>query len=191
MGRAQQDEDARLLERVRQWDSEAWTALYQRYSPELYRFAARQLGDAGLAEECVAETFARFLYALRNGGGPRQHVRAYLYRIAQNWINDHYRQNRRRAPAAEDAERAAHLAGGPRPEDWFTDQEQTARLRQALALLPDAHRTVLVLRFVEQLPHAEVARIMGRSVAAVKVLQHRALANLRRTFERLERDGRA
>jgi len=181
MSRAQhQDEEARLLARVRQWDADAWTALYQRYSPELYRFAARQLGDAHLAEECVAETFARLLYALRDGGGPRSHLRAYLYRIAQNWINDHYRQQQRQTPTHDPERDPVWSDPGWSPDEWADAQDEAHRLRRALAMLPEAQRTVLVLRFIEQLPHAEVARIMGRSVAAVKVLQHRALANLRR-----------
>jgi DNA-directed RNA polymerase specialized sigma24 family protein len=50
----------------------------------------RLLGHASLAEDCVAETFARFLKALQKRQGPRDHLQAYLYRIAHNWIVDLY-----------------------------------------------------------------------------------------------------
>ncbi len=71
---------------------QALAEIYDRYSPGLYAYAMRLLGDACLAEDCVSETFARFLKSLRAGQGPEAYLQAYLYRIAHNWITDHYRR---------------------------------------------------------------------------------------------------
>jgi RNA polymerase sigma-70 factor, ECF subfamily len=84
--------EVELLRRAKCFDLQALAEVYDQYSPEFFAYSARLLGCSEDAEECVAETFSRFLRALKNGGGPRDHLRAYLYRIAHNWITDRYRQ---------------------------------------------------------------------------------------------------
>src|SRR5512138_184862 len=86
--RSEQD----LLNGARALDMQALAAIYDRYSPGLYAYAMRLLGDECQAEDCVAETFSRFLKSLRAGQGPEEHLQAYLYRIAHNWITDLYRR---------------------------------------------------------------------------------------------------
>ncbi len=86
-------DDKTLLSGARRYEEEILAEIYDRYSPSLYRYAVRQLGEPDLAEECVADKFSRFLGALRGGGGPRKHLKAYLYRMAHNWIVD-FRRSR-------------------------------------------------------------------------------------------------
>jgi RNA polymerase sigma-70 factor, ECF subfamily len=66
------------------------TAIYKLYSPGIYRYAVRLLGDERLAEDCVIDTFACFFKALRAGQGPQDHLQVYLYQIAHNWITERY-----------------------------------------------------------------------------------------------------
>ena len=73
-------------------ETQTLAEIYDQYSPGLYRYAMRLLGDVQLAEDCVAETFSRFLRVLHAGGGPREYLQAYLYRVAHNWITDQYRR---------------------------------------------------------------------------------------------------
>src|SRR5512139_4328522 len=80
------------LPKAYQLDEHALSEIYQALSPALYRYAYRLLGNAADAEDIVAETFHRLLLALRHGNGPRQHLSAYVYRIAHNMITDHYRR---------------------------------------------------------------------------------------------------
>src|SRR3990172_12815874 len=86
-------DDLSLLSGARAYDEEALGEIYSRYSPELYRYAVRLLGDVHLAEDCVAATFSRFLQALGRGRGPQAYLRAYLYRVAHNSILDHFRRS--------------------------------------------------------------------------------------------------
>lgn len=79
-------------DRDRQFDPQALGEIYDCYSPAVYRYAVRLLGAPDLAEECVAEVFNRYLNALRRGQGPNDNLRAYLYRIAHNWITDRWRR---------------------------------------------------------------------------------------------------
>ncbi len=174
--------EAQWLAAARAWDMDALAAIYDAYSPLLYRYAMRFLGDQELAEECVAETFARFLQALRNGGGPKTHLKAYLYRVAHNWITDYYR---RQPPPEVDVDDMAHALSSDDPtlSSQVLLQEEQQRVRAALRLLTPEQRQVIVLRFLEEWSLKEVAEVMQKPVGAIKALQHRALAALRRILE--------
>lgn len=171
------DRQKDLVSRARRWEQEALVEIYEAHSVELYRYAARQLGDAALAEECVAETFSRFLRALHAGSGPAHHVRAYLYRIAHNWITD-FRQRQRTVPLDEGPQVNALESEDPLPE--LIERVRLEKVRAALAELTPEQRQVVVLRYLEGWPHDEIARALKRSEGGVKALQHRALASLRR-----------
>jgi len=179
------DAEAQLLERARAWDMEALAEIYDVYSPLLYRYAARLLGDADLAEECVAETFSRFLHALKRGKGPKQHLKAYLFRIAHNWITDRYRRGK---PTLALDETPLRFHGDPdqNPEEEADRLLLQARVRQALFHLTPEQRQVIVLRFLEGWSHKEIAEALGKPVSAVKALQRRGLAALKRVLEHEE-----
>jgi RNA polymerase sigma-70 factor (ECF subfamily) len=165
-----------LLQRARQFEPQALAHIYDLYSPALYRYAVRLLGDIHTAEECVSETFARFLTALRNGKGPREHLQAYLYRIAHNWITDRYR-----SPLPVEAPLDPDLHG--QEEDLFQATVQRLRgqrVREALLQLTPDQRQVIVLKFLEGLENEEIASALEKPVGAIKSLQHRALAALQR-----------
>lgn len=156
--------------------SAPWLRQYDRHNSELYRYAWRLLGDADLAEECVAETFSRFLTALQRGGGPRQHLRAYLFRMAHNWITDYYRS---RPTMPLPLMEHTHVS----PVDISGDLEEQAEragIRVALAELTPDQRQVIVLKYVEDWNTEDIARALGKPVGAVKALQHRAIQSLRR-----------
>ena len=181
------DADQALLEKARQYDPDALAEVYDLYSAGIYRYAIRLLGDADLAEECVAETFSRFLGALKNGGGPRQYLRAYLYRSAHNWITDRYR---RPGPTEVllDLDLPCEESG---PERSFEEAAEADQVRLALHSLTPDQRQVILLRYVEDWSNTEIAQSLEKPVGAVKALQHRAINALRRYFanESSPKDG--
>ena len=70
--------ETELITKARQLDVDALTEIYDEISPGIYRYAYRLLGDQNLAEDCVSETFSRFLNKLSEKKGPNQYLRAYL-----------------------------------------------------------------------------------------------------------------
>jgi RNA polymerase sigma-70 factor (ECF subfamily) len=171
--------EADLLALARRLDSQALAEIYDRYSPDLYRYAMRLLGHPTNAEDCVAETFQRFLHALTSGFGPREHLRAYLYRVAHNWITDQYRRN---VPESEIDDQWAEPGQGP--EASAEQNIAHAGLRAALHHLTPDQRQVVALKFWEGWENEEIARTLGKPVGAVKSLQHRALAAIERHLEK-------
>jgi len=116
--------------------------------------------------------------ALRGGADG---VRAWLFRAARNNLIDERRKTARRGDVALDEQRAAgRAASGPGPEEQVLAAERDAVVRAALARLSPDQREVLGLRFAAQLTSREIADITGRTVGAVKALQHRGLAALER-----------
>ena len=173
--------DRDVLRRVRRFEQSALAEVYDRYSTDLFRYAVRLLGDSDVAEECVAETFSRFLRAVHDGAGPQQHLRAYLYRVAHNWITDHYRRQPPPTLPLEDWEELADSHDTAQAVARRLDSEQ---LRAAVVLLTPDQRQVVVLKYLEDWRNEEIAQAMGKSVGSVKALQHRALAALQRILIR-------
>jgi len=170
-------DDREILKRVHDFEPRALAEVYDHYSTDLFRYAVRLLGNPDLAEDCVAETFSRFLRAVRDGSGPHQYLRAYLYRVAHNWIADRYR---RQPPPPLSLEESQEVAGGEDPAEAAQRQLESEELRAALLLLTADQRQVVVLKFLEGWRNEEIAQALNRSVGSVKALQHRALAALRR-----------
>ncbi len=168
--------ESRLLQRARHFDLAALGEIYDGYSPGIFRYAIRLLGDRELAEECVAETFSRFLKVLRNGGGPQDYLQAYLYQMAHHWITDFYR--RQPPPALPlDDEMVDELDDPVQVAVENIDREQ---VRAALVQLTPEQRQVVVLKFLEGWENEAVATQLEKPVSSVKALQHRALDALRR-----------
>jgi RNA polymerase sigma-70 factor (ECF subfamily) len=162
-------------------DRQALVEIYEQYSPKLFRYAYRLLGDQDTAEECVAETFSRFLNSLKGDPAGPENVQAYLYRIAHNWITDYYRrQPLPAAPLMDNIQEDNHNRRNGNPAVLLGEQMEIERVRKALLLLPDEQRQVVVLRFLEEQTHDEVATTLGKSAEATRAIQYRALTSLRR-----------
>lgn len=166
-----------LLIKAKVFDLDSLGLIYDKYSPGIYRYALRLLGEENLAEDCVADTFSRFLKTLRTGHGPEMHLQAYLYRIAHNWITDSYRRNPFKTIELDETVQSDENF---RPE-FIADQNiENQQVRNALQALTPDQRQVICLRFIEGWQNEQVAEVLDRPIGAVKALQHRALETLRR-----------
>ena len=180
--------EKQLLRRARKLDRDTLAEIYDRYSPGLYRYAMRLLNDDIQAEECVADTFSRFLHILQGGGGPQEHLQAYLYRIARNWVTDHFR---RQPPLPLDPEFPVAGDSSDEPPSVVDGILRRERIRRALMHLTPDQRQVILLRYIEGWSNAEVAAAVEKPIGAVKSLQHRALRALHRLLsdDREKHDG--
>ena len=163
-----------LLLQAKQLDTCALAEIYDLYSPRLYRYAIRLVGDACTAEDCVAETFSRFLQAIRTQKGPSDYLQAYLYRTLHNLVVDHYRRQPPTQMLNEDSPGFGNI-------EEKTDQNiRKLRVRAAIHELTSDQQQVIALKFLEGCENEEIAHILNKPVGAVKSLQHRALTNLQK-----------
>lgn len=171
--------EAELLQQAKHFKEGALIEVYNRYSPGLYRYAMRLLGDENTAEECVAETFSRFLKAIKFGNGPDVYLQAYLYRIAHNWITDYFRQNPNHSSI--DTKTIVDETGDP--HSAAVNHIEAEKIRSYLKLLTADQRQVIVLKYLEDWTNEQIAQSLGKPQGAIKALQHRALQTLRRLFQ--------
>ena len=169
--------EKQLIKKARTFDQHALAEIYDQYSPKIYRYAIRLLGDDNQAEDCVSETFSRFLNALQQGGGPKAHLQAYLFRIAHNWITDQYRSQ---SPVSLDPDGPLEPVSDLDPQVIAEDSLLRDRIRGALKEITPDQRQVIMLKYLEGWSNVEVAKAVNKPVGAVKSLQHRGLAALRR-----------
>jgi RNA polymerase sigma-70 factor (ECF subfamily) len=167
----------RLLKAARKFDRDALTRIYDLYSNALFAYAFKHVGTPQVAEDLVAETFRRFLSSLERGGGPKDHLRAYLYRITHNLITDLYR---REPPPPHELDEDRLAEDGPGPSGILAEQEEVENVRRALRLLTPEQRQVLTLKFLEGWSSDEIAQALDKSIGSVKALQHRGVAALQR-----------
>jgi RNA polymerase sigma-70 factor (ECF subfamily) len=166
-----------LLERARTFDQAALGEIYDHFSDALYAYAYKQVGDSQIAEDLVSETFKRFLIALERGGGPKEYLKAYLYRITHNLITDLYR---REPPPSLELDEERLKEDDVDPSGIVSNLQEADFVRRALKLLSPEQRQVIVLRFLEGWTSQEIAQAMDKTLGAVKALQHRGVTALQR-----------
>jgi RNA polymerase sigma-70 factor (ECF subfamily) len=177
-----------LLARARAGDVEALRALYEQHAPAVRRFLEGLLGDRVAADDATQETFARAFRRLA-APGELDRLAPWLFGIARNVACEVRRGRRRdaRAPGGPAAGGGAGGAGGGgaaatlarTPEDELLGRETARALGRALERLNDDRRAALLLRVDHELAYDEIARLMGWSLAKVKVEIHRARLALR------------
>jgi RNA polymerase sigma-70 factor (ECF subfamily) len=154
-------------------DRRAFAPLYAQYANPIYQYCYQRLGSHEAAEDATGVVFAKALDALpryRDGS-----FRSWLFTIAHNTIVDHFRAARREEPL-ESAEGIA--APGLALEELALAEDARRRLYAFLVQLPNEQRQVIELRLME-LNGPEIAGVLGRSHAWVRVTQFRAVARLR------------
>jgi RNA polymerase sigma-70 factor (ECF subfamily) len=158
----------------------AISALYRQHVQAIYRYFYYRVGDEHTAEDLTAEVFLRAIEGLPNYEPRGVPFAAWLYRIAQARMADHFRRRQRTATVGLDE---SWPSGEESPLAKVEQSSFRGELRAALGQLTPDQQQVIILKFVEGLRNAEVARILGKTEGAVKSLQHRALNALHRLME--------
>jgi len=178
----QREPDERLMQQVALGQREPLEVLLRRYASPLLTFIQRMIGDRHRAEELFQEVFLAVW--IRRGAYqfPRP-FRAWLFGIAMNKCRADFRRAVPQPIELDDCSPVAVAAGGPSPPEAAVAAETAALVAGAVAGLPVAQRTVVVLRVWNGLPYGEIARIVGRSQGTVRAQMFYALKAIRRCLE--------
>ena len=174
-------DERQLIRQAQAGEPAAFAALYDRHRQAIFTYFYYRISDEVEAEELTAELFVRMVAKIARYRDEGRPLRAWLYTIAHNLLVDHYHHNghMHHVPLGERLQSAC-----PDPAT-LVDRELTAgRLRLALLGLTADQREVIVGKFIEDRSNAEVAALLEKTEGAVKSLQHRALAALRRALEK-------
>jgi RNA polymerase sigma-70 factor (ECF subfamily) len=173
--------ESRLIERAKNYDAEALGELYRFFADAVFRYVYYRVGVREVAEDLVGDVFVRALEGLpayEDTGSPFE---AWLYRIAHARVVDYYRRQKVRRAASLDEGLVDD--GGSDLSHWVAERDDVRRIWGALSHLTDEQQEVISLRFIAGYSTAEVAEVMKKSEGAIRALQHRALASLRRLLE--------
>ena len=168
-----------LLEKAKAGDRDALGEIVAECWQPLYRFISYKTGNLEEAQDLVQETFFRAFRSLASYQKTDARFSTWLGRIATNLITDEWRKKGRTPLNSELGERQNELTGGEDPFDILVNQETKEMLAALLTKLPDEQRRVIELRILAGLPVKDTSIAMNKSEAAVKMLQQRALKNLR------------
>jgi RNA polymerase sigma-70 factor (ECF subfamily) len=178
------DSEQALLQQARRLDEAALAEIFDTCYLPLYRYIYNSVRHVETAEDLTAEVFHRLLKHLAEGRGPRKRLKPWLFRVAHNIIVDDSRRQAYRAHQPLDE-------GLPQPDSLPVDEQArlsllSAEARRALDGLTAKQQAVIVLKYLVGMDNAEVAQTLTLPVGAVKSLQHRGLASLRRALSKTE-----
>ena len=190
--------DEGLLRRIVAGDETAFTILYRRKHPAIYRFALHMSGNAAIAEDVTQEVFMTLIRDAKRFDPARGTLSSYLFGVARNQVLKRWEQNRRLVPLPYDGDHSetgamrnsgsyekvnsgvsAYRNGNgngayPAGYDEFASRETIGRVRQAIRTLPENYREVVVLCELEEMSYEEAATALDCPVGTVRSRLHRA-----------------
>ena len=169
--------ESKIVQAAQEGDLTALASLYDSHINQVYRYALARLGNVHDAEDVAEEIFLKMLNGL-----PKYQVRkvpfaAWLMRIAHNEVVSFARRNVRRANDTDLPEEIVDR-GSNDPAEHAERTLALEDLRKAVALMPEAQREVITLRFAAGLSVTDTARALGKQENNVKVLQHKGMQRL-------------
>jgi len=171
------DGEEKIIKNAVRGEASAFGSLYDYYHPKIYRFVFLKVNRREEAEDLAHQVFLAAWQNIRSYKDFGFPFSSWLYQIARNQIIDHYRKNKNEVPLEEvDAEIFVKPATA---ESEVIKNMELARVMKAIKTLKQDYQDVVLMRFVEELSIREVAHAIGKSEGAVKLIQHRALKELK------------
>jgi RNA polymerase sigma-70 factor (ECF subfamily) len=163
-----------------------FTELYRTHLRDVYSYAYYRIGNHHDAEDLTEQTFLQayrhFERAQRESEG--RPLRPWLIRIAHNLAANYYRDRSRRPQT--NLEDAAVVTAPHGTEELVEERQEVKDVLAGVANLPDDRREALIMRFALDMDNREIARALGRSEGATKVLIHRAIKQLEQDLKEEE-----
>jgi RNA polymerase sigma-70 factor (ECF subfamily) len=152
--------------------------LYRAHLKDVYSYSYYRVGNHHDAEDLTEQTFLQayrhFERAQRESEG--RPLRPWLIRIAHNLAANHYRDRARKPQSPLDE--STPVSATHTTEDLVEGRDELARILAGVTELPDDRREALIMRFALDMDNREIARALGKTDGATKVLIHRAIKQL-------------
>lgn len=176
------EQEKKYIEKAQKGDKEAFGLLYDHYLPPIFRFISFKTSSKDEAEDLTHEVF---MSAWKNIGNYKYEgfpFSSWLYQIAKNQVIDSYRTAKKNLSL--DAPEAILIKTNSVTEEKLDETMELNRVRDIISTLKPIHQEVILMRFVEELSHEEIADNLKKSPGAVRLIQHRALKELKSLYEK-------
>lgn len=191
MNRATELTDDGLFRRILAGDEEAFTLLYRRKHPAIYRFVLHMTGNPSVAEDVTQEAFMTLIRDTKRFDPARGTLGGFLFGVARNHLRKRWEQDRHSVPLPEIEEDLHRLVSGNGASrnggnghgsllahDRLASLEAVGRVRHAISTLPPGYREAVVLCDLEEMSYEEAAVALECPVGTVRSRLHRARALL-------------
>ena len=176
------DGEEKLIIQAVRGDSSAFGSLYDHYQPMIYRFVAVKVGRREEAEDITHQVFMNAWQNIKRYEHRGHPFSSWLYRIARNQIVDHYRSHKETVSLESSGVEEIAVLPQSITSD-ITSKLELERVFRAIHQLKPDYQDVIIMRFVEDLSIRETAQAMKKTEGAVKLMQHRAMAELRQVLQ--------
>lgn len=170
-------EEEKIVQKAKQGEEDAFGLLYDEYLPKIYRFVLLKVGRKADAEDLCHQVFLSAWKNIRTYESRGFPFSSWLYRIAHNSVIDFWRTQKTHIDI--ELVSAEHFSEEPEMERLFDISEEFGIVRKMLKKLKEEEESLLIMKFVDELPNKEIAEALGKSEGAVRVMQHRALKQLK------------
>ncbi len=176
------EDEQTLVQRAKEGKEEAFGVLYDRHISAIYRFVFLKVGGRkGDAEDITHEVFLSAWKSIGRYEFQGFPFSSWLYRIARNAIIDFYRTSKPNIALHEAPE---YLLVSEKTDGYDLDTTlEVERIKKHLTLLEPVYQDVLIMKFVEDRSNKEIAAALEKTEGAVRVIQHRALKQLKKHLE--------
>lgn len=160
-------------------DEQAFGTLYDKYVNHIFRFVTFRVRSQQEAQDITAEAFLKAWQYISTSQKHIKDFRALLYRITRNLVIDHYRSQSREVTAFEEGglekivDTSSDLAANVEHRD------DVREVLQVLDQLPDDHKELIILRFIQDLSIKEIAAVQDKTNGAIRVALHRAIKQVK------------
>lgn len=179
---------AKLLALAAEGDRHSFGEFYELHLYEIYRYILFRVDDHFEAEDLTAKVFLDAWESLTGTGREHQikNIRSWIYRIARNKVIDHHRAKKPQEPIDDNPDKKLQ---GAWLESELDNLFISHQLAEGVRQLPANYQEVIVLRFINRMSHAEVAEIMNITTSHVRVLQYRALKQMREILSEVKNES--
>jgi len=171
-----------VLYRIRKGDTESFGRIFDFYHEKIYRFVYLKVATGEDAEDITAEAFLKVWQYIKEGK-KIQSLQAFLYQVARNLVVDFYRRKGLPTESIDDAEITIADRSDLSLEEKMILKSDMAQIEGALRILKDVYREVIILHFLNELSLAEIAKIIGKTPGATRVLLHRGMKALKEVLK--------
>ena len=175
------DGEEKLIKDAVRGRASAFGSLYDYYQPKIYRFVLVKVSRREEAEDLTHQVFLNAWQNVRRYEDLGFPFSSWLYRIARNLVVDFYRSHRNET-SLEKIDPEYFVVEAVSQFD-IADKMEVEKVKSAIKLLKPEHQDVIMMRFVEDLPIKEVASALDKTEGAIKIIQHRAINELRNALK--------
>jgi RNA polymerase sigma-70 factor (ECF subfamily) len=170
------DGEKDIIEQAIKGEASAFGLLYNKYQPQIYRFVYLKVGHREEAEDLTHQVFLKTWQNIANYQLREFPFSTWLYEIARNQVIDYYRtkKNDLNLETIDDLP-GENLAAGHLDKDLSME-----KMKKAIIQLNDIQQDIIILRFIEDFSIEETALVLRKTQTAVKLIQHRAVKNLKK-----------